>query len=107
MQLENNMKHCPFCYEAIKKEAIFCKFCKSDLKSLKPTTHIANGPNPNLAAILSFLIPGLGQIYAGKVLRGVLFFISAGIGILLFVIPGILIWIVNIIDAYNITSNKN
>ena len=28
-------------------------------------------PNPGVAAVLSFLIPGLGQFYNGKFLRGI------------------------------------
>jgi LCP family protein required for cell wall assembly len=44
-------------------------------------------PSPILAAVLSFFIPGLGQIYAGRVLRGVL------IAVPQFVVLGILAWI--------------
>lgn len=32
-------------------------------------------PDPGIAAILSFLIPGVGQIYNGCILRGVLWLI--------------------------------
>ena len=33
--------------------------------------------NPIIAAIASFIIPGLGQIYAGDVKRGIMFLIVA------------------------------
>ncbi|MBE6489721.1 MAG: hypothetical protein UIB31_09625 [Methanobrevibacter sp.] len=33
--------------------------------------------NPILAAILSFIIPGLGQAYAGDIKKGVIFFVIA------------------------------
>ncbi|MCD1295230.1 hypothetical protein CUJ83_09490 [Methanocella sp. CWC-04] len=32
--------------------------------------------SPFLAAVLSFLIPGLGQAYDGKILKGAIFFIG-------------------------------
>jgi TM2 domain-containing membrane protein YozV len=58
--------------------------------------------NPGLAAVLSFLIPGLGQFYNGKFLRGLFWLI---------VTPGLWIgsggtlgWICHIIAAYTAYS---
>ena len=48
-----------------------------------------------LAAILSFLIPGLGQIYNGQVRKGFLIFFTAWL-----VIP----WVIGIIDAYSVAK---
>ena len=45
--------------------------------------------NPIIAAVLSFLIPGLGQAYAGDIKKGVIFFII----MILFVVVGT--WIFN------------
>ncbi|UMX47531.1 MAG: hypothetical protein L7H18_03725 [Candidatus Nealsonbacteria bacterium DGGOD1a] len=52
-------------------------------------------------ALLSFFIPGMGQIVKGEVLKGIIAFISFVAGCFLFVIPGIIIWIAQLIDAYN------
>ena len=60
-----------------------------------------------LAAILSFLMPGLGQIYAGQLGRGILIFILTFLGYLCFVIPGLFIWIWNIFDARNQVEKLN
>ena len=50
-----------------------------------------------IAAILSFLIPGLGQMYVGNVSRGVgVFFVTL---CTLFFLVGFFIWIWNIFDA--------
>lgn len=64
--------------------------------------------NPILAAFLSFLLPGLGQIYVGKTLFGlgliVLTFIISTLAIFLISFLGIIIyiivWLYAIYDAY-------
>jgi TM2 domain-containing membrane protein YozV len=55
-------------------------------------------PNPGTAAVLSFFIPGLGQFYNGKFLRGIFWLI---------VTPGLWIgsggtlgWICHVVSAY-------
>ncbi len=55
---------------------------------------------PNgIAAALSFLIPGLGQLYKGQVGRGLAFFFGWVVGAALFVVPALVVWVVNIFDA--------
>ncbi|MBK6910881.1 MAG: hypothetical protein IPH10_08135 [bacterium] len=38
--------------------------------------------HPGIAAVLSFFIPGLGQIYRGKILRGLLWMGATAVGLL-------------------------
>lgn len=52
-------------------------------------------------AILSFFIPGLGQIIKGQAGKGILIFIGVIVGLVMFVVPGVLIWLWQIVDAYN------
>ena len=59
-------------------------------------------PNPGTAAVLSFVVPGVGQFYNGKFLRGIFWLI---------VTPGLWIgsggtlgWICHIIAAYTAYS---
>lgn len=62
--------------------------------------------DPRLAAFLSFLIGGGGQLYCGKVNRGILFIIIDLI--LWFTIFGAIIFgIFAMIDAYNIAKDIN
>ena len=65
-----------------------------------------------IAVILSFFIPGLGQIYNGEIGKGILFIIIAFmlalttavlIGFILYPI----FWIYNMYDAYNTAERKN
>jgi TM2 domain-containing membrane protein YozV len=62
----------------------------------------------SLALILSFLLPGLGQIYLGRIGRGLGFLIGAIVlALLTFGIGGFIIWIWSIIDAYNLAKKHN
>lgn len=60
--------------------------------------------DPFLAGILSFLVPGLGQIYMGKIWRGIGWFFLVAIGYVCFVLPGVIFWILNIWDAVEETK---
>ncbi len=69
--------------------------------------------NGILAAILSFIIPGLGQAYAGDIKKGIIFFIVAIVIILLATLV-FRMWIILILsliislyaayDAYQMTA---
>ena len=59
-------------------------------------------PNPGVAAVLSFFIPGVGQFYNGKFLRGIFWLIvtpTLWIGS-----AGTLGWIFHIASAYTAYS---
>ena len=62
----------------------------------------------SLSALLSFLLPGVGQIYNGQVGKGILMVFTALIFIYAFKITAILyliLWVYGIVNAYN-TSNR-
>ncbi len=64
--------------------------------------------NPKLAALASFFIPGLGQLYNGeKITRALLYLVGFMIGTVLLVIPGILIWVYGIYKAYSTAVKIN
>lgn len=68
--------------------------------------------NPGIAAVLSFLFTGLGQIYNGKLLKGFAFMAAGALNIfLMFIIIGFitgpLFWIYNIYDAYSDAERIN
>jgi len=60
----------------------------------------------DLPAFLSFLVPGLGQLIKGQVVRGILLFFGTLIGYSLWYIPGIIIHIYGIYDAYTKKKEK-
>ena len=65
-----------------------------------------------IAAVLSFFITGLGQIYNGQILKGLLFMLIQAInGLLMFVLIGFvtfpLFWIYGMYDAYQIAAARS
>ncbi|AKB75149.1 hypothetical protein MSLAZ_1888 [Methanosarcina lacustris Z-7289] len=70
------------------------------------------GKNPGFAAVLSFFIPGLGQIYNGQIMKGIVFIILASVfGFLTVVLIGYILyplfWVYNLYDAYNTAREIN
>ena len=47
--------------------------------------------SPLVAALLSFIIPGLGQLYKGQPINGLVWFVIVVIGYIAFIIPGIVL----------------
>jgi TM2 domain-containing membrane protein YozV len=68
--------------------------------------------NPALAAILSFLIPGLGQIYNGEVGKGIIIFVVQIINMLLATVVvgiflGLGVWLWSIYNAHRVAEKIN
>lgn len=99
-----------------------CPYCGNPLKVMPqreiPAHRVTVGTkNSGLAAVLSLILPGLGQMYAGQIGRGLLFLLivvplTAIIAVLFFwlILPLFLplaFWIWNIFDAYNVCNEYN
>jgi len=56
--------------------------------------------SPGLAVVMSFFIPGLGQLYKGRIGRGAAFFVGTFIGFFLLVFPAVIVWVWGMVDAY-------
>lgn len=68
--------------------------------------------NPWLAAILSLLVAGLGQIYNGEIGKGIAFFVVAIVlGLTLIIVIGFILvpiwWIYCAYDAYKVAEAIN
>ncbi|MDZ8091723.1 MAG: zinc-ribbon domain-containing protein [Nostoc sp. DedQUE05] len=115
---------CPQCQTENRANSRFCINCGSSLNvnvSLDdgsrghrpPSTakRYPQGKDPILAAILSFILPGIaiGQFYNGDVKKGLVMLVGAIIlGSTDFKIMGIAIWVWSVIDAYQVAKgNRN
>lgn len=118
-----NLPFCPKCGKEVTDEMNVCPYCGNPLKVMPtyreaPSQRVTVGTkNSGLAAVLSLIIPGVGQMYAGQIGRGLLFLLlgiplTAIIALLFFwlILPMFLplaFWIWNIFDAYNLCNEYN
>ena len=62
---------------------------------------IRRAPIPGVAAVLSVIVPGLGQLYAGRLLAAALWFLGTGFAYWAVLLPGFLVHAVCIWSAYH------
>ena len=70
------------------------------MRSYEDEIVIRRAPHPGIAAVLSVLAPGLGQVYAGRLLAGGLWFLGTAIAYHAVLIPGFLVHAVCVWSAY-------
>lgn len=83
---------CPECKKQISDTAVTCPSCGYPIQSQKTC-------NPGIAALLSFVLPGAGQIYRGNLFRGLMWFVFIAIGYYCFIIPGLILHFLCILMA--------
>lgn len=117
--IETSFKFCPECGEELEGSPRFCPSCGAELRGGgggrvggAGVVQVTVGTkSPGLAAVLSFLISGLGQIYVGRIGRGIAILLGgiviAAISFFLLFIPMIIYWIWNIYDAYKLAKQYN
>jgi TM2 domain-containing membrane protein YozV len=95
-------KFCQNCGNEVDEKADICLGC--GVKIIK-----ANDKNPGIAAILSFLFIGLGQIYNGEVGKGISYMILGFLlALSMFIIIGFILFPIfyfyQIYDAYTVAE---
>jgi TM2 domain-containing membrane protein YozV len=105
-------KFCPNCGANLPNPDI--KFCNefgtqiiypSPVDSKKPDHVQSEEKIQWVAALCSFFIPGLGQVYNGDTAKGIAVFFGTLMGFFIYFIPGLLVWLFGLYDAY-ITAKK-
>ncbi|WP_400203555.1 zinc-ribbon domain-containing protein [Candidatus Methanomassiliicoccus intestinalis] len=132
--------YCVKCGSEIPDGSEFCSKCGNPVSPSASQNNAYANPQPyayqyqrplksaGLAAVLSFLFTGLGQVYVGKIARGIGFIVCGVVIALVMVsmitifissynavwiiaiitsIVCIAIWIFNVIDAYKLANEYN
>jgi hypothetical protein len=108
---EANIK-CPYCAEVIAAAAKKCKHCGEfldqtlRLERTAPPVPLQKAWNPGTAAVLSFVIPGTGQMYKGRILAGLCWLVGVAVGYVAFVVPGVVLHIACVYNAYSYDPTK-
>ena len=105
--MADETKFCSNCGEEIDAKAEICPNCGVRVKGSR--TGIKSS---GLAAVLSFLIIGLGQIYNGEIVKGFLLMFLALISILFWwavigFIFTLVLWVYSIYDAHKTAKEIN
>ena len=105
-------RFCSSCGANVPDTAKFCNECDARLPDAvtpgkQPPAQDAGNKSTFLAPSGSTFVPGLGQIYEGNILRGFLVFLGTFFGFFLFIIPGLIIWLYGIYDAYSTAEKVN
>lgn len=92
---------CRACDKHISLNAASCPHCGEPMAPQTRQPHMVPQYtySPGLAGVLSFFIPGLGQLYRGKIFGGLLWFVFTAIGYFFLFVPGLIIHLFCIIDA--------
>ena len=98
-------EYCPNCGEPMKG-------APSGSQENLNTAVMMNQKSEALALILSLIIPGVGEMYAGKVGKGVIILLlailsAALIMLLIGFIMYPIVWIYSMIDSYNLAKQYN
>ncbi len=93
---------CGECGKQLSSNAASCPHCGNVLREQAPAVVVQQPVakwSPGVAAVLSFFIPGLGQLYKGEVFNGLVWFVLTAIGYIFLVIPGLILHLCCVIGA--------
>jgi len=109
IQLGYNQKYCSYCGAIIHNKAETCLNCGVRQNNVELVQIKSSG----LAAVLSFFIPGLGQIYNGEIAKGlvIMFILLPLAAVSIIILIGFLLlpilYVYTIYDAYNTAEKIN
>ena len=61
-------------------------------------------PSPGIAAVLAVLLPGLGHVYAGRLVSGALWFLVVSFGYWAILVPGLLLHAISVWTAHRVAD---
>ena len=61
-------------------------------------------PSPGIAAVLAVLMPGLGHVYAGRLVSGAVWFLAVSFGYWAILVPGLLLHVISVWAAFRLAE---
>jgi TM2 domain-containing membrane protein YozV len=104
---------CPHCGFVSRDEAPrFCSACGArmdgyPLPAAAPPGATDQQKSTATAGLCSSLLPGLGQVYNGETGKGFILFVLTLGGLVLFIVPGLIVWLYAMYDAYAVAGKMN
>lgn len=110
-----NTKFCSNCGSKIDADASVCPDCGFKFNNNVANVHVSVQNTPKsvfVAGLLSFIFPGLGQLYNGQTTKAIYFIIgwivSAILSLILIgYILMLIVWVMSLIDAVKSTEKMN
>jgi TM2 domain-containing membrane protein YozV len=95
---------CPECSKEISSAAVSCPNCGHPMMRAPEPQQVVqqvvvSKPSNGVAALLSLLIPGAGQMYKGSVGTGLVWMFVVVIGYCAFIVPGVILHLICILMA--------
>ena len=94
---------CPTCGESVSSVAAACPKCGHPIAPTQSAAAIVYQQpakwSPGVAALLSLVIPGAGQMYKGQVINGLFWLVLVVVGYFVFIVPGLILHLVCILGA--------
>ncbi|MFA6226337.1 MAG: hypothetical protein WC620_09250 [Methanoregula sp.] len=107
-------EHCPHCgKESVEGSPRFCSGGGARMDGSIPAGYpgypvpLREQKNTTIAGFCSSVLPGLGQVYNGEIAKGYCFFLLALLGLFFFLVPGFLVWLYAMYDAYAVAGKIN
>jgi TM2 domain-containing membrane protein YozV len=105
---------CPHCgFESRDETPRFCSACGARMDgspswgSPAPEVPEPERKSTSLAGFCSSVLPGLGQVYNGETAKGYILFLLTVAGLVLFLIPGVIVWLYSLYDACAVAGKMN
>jgi TM2 domain-containing membrane protein YozV len=105
---------CPHCGKLSNEESPrFCSGCGARMDGSTPVGYpgfpARQRPQKNqmTAGFCSTFLPGLGQVYNGETGKGFAVFLLTLAGLVVFIVPGLIVWLYAMYDAYSVAGKMN
>ena len=103
---------CPHCGKVSREESPrFCSGCGARMDGSIPAVHpgypAPPQKNTTIAGFCSSFLPGLGQVYNGETAKGFALFLLTLAGLVVFLVPGLIVWLYAVYDAYTVAGKMN